>query len=65
MSIERIEKLHSTAELLLAIANNYCQKHHSKPQFCGATREARKLAGDALKVGGVILCLAALFKTLK
>ena len=65
MTLEKIEQLHSTSELILAIANNWCAKHGEKPEFCGATKEARKLLGDILKVGGSILFLLALFKTLK
>jgi len=65
MSLEKIERLHSTSELILAVANNWCKKHGDEPQFCGATKEARELLGDVLKVGGVILCVAALAKALK
>ena len=65
MALEKIEKLHSNTELVLAIVNNYCEKHNEEPQFCGATKEARKLLGDILQVGGSILFLLALFKTLK
>ena len=65
MALEKIEKLHSNTELVLAIVNNYCEKHNEEPQFCGATKEARKLLGDILKVGGSILFFLALFKTLK
>ena len=65
MALEKIEKLHSNTELVLAIVNNYCEKHNEEPQFCGATKEARKLLGDILKVGGSILFLLALFKTQK
>lgn len=65
MSLEKIERLHSNSELVLAVVNDWCEKHGEKPQFCGATKEARELAGDVLKATGVILCLAALFKALK
>jgi len=65
MALEKIEKLHSNTELVLAIVNNYCEKHNEEPQFCGATKEARKLLGDILKVGGSVLFFLALFKTLK
>ena len=65
MSLEKIERLHSNTELILAVANNYCEKHDEEPQFCGATKEARELLGDVLKVGGTLLCLAAIFKALK
>ena len=65
MSLIKIRKLHSNTELVLAIINNYCEKHGEKPEFCGATKEARALLGDILKVGGSLLFVAALFKTLK
>lgn len=65
MSLEKIERLHSVSELILAVANNWCEKHGEEPQFCGATKEARELAGDALKAVGVILCLVALVKAIK
>ncbi len=65
MTLDRIEQLHSTSELILAVADGWCKKHQEKPEFCGATKEARELAGDVLKVGGVILCVAALAKNLK
>lgn len=65
MSLEKLERLHSTSELILAVASNWCKKHNEEPQFCGATKEARELLGDVLKVGGSILCLVALFKALK
>ena len=64
MALEKIRRLHSVSELILAVTNNWCEKHQEKPQFCGATKEARKLFGDALKAGGVILCLAALAKAI-
>ena len=64
MSLKNIRKLHSNTELVLAIVNNYCEKHEEKPEFCGATREARVVLGDVLKVGGTLLCLAAVAKTL-
>ena len=64
MALEKIEKLHSNTELVLAIVNNYCEKHNEEPQFCGATKEARKLLGDVLKVGGTLLCIAAVAKAL-
>ena len=60
-----ITKLHSNTELVLTIVNNYCAKHKEKPEFCGATKEARTLLGDILKVGGSLLFVAALLKTLK
>lgn len=62
MALEKIEKLHSNTELVLAIVNNYCEKHNEEPQFCGATKEARKLLGDAMKLTGSLLLLATLFK---
>ena len=65
MCIEKLERLHSNTELVLAVINNWCEKHQEEPQFCGATKEARELLGDVLKAGGVILCLAALAKGLK
>jgi len=65
MSLEKIERLHSNSELILAVVNNWCGKHGEEPEFCGATKEARELLGDVLKVGGTLLCLAALFKGLK
>jgi len=65
MSLQKIERLHSNSELILAIANNWCEKHGETPEFCGATKEARELLGDVLRVGGTLLCLAALFKGLK
>jgi len=65
MSLEKIERLHSNSELILAVVNNWCEKHQQEPQFCGATKEARELAGDILKVSGLFLGLAALFKALK
>jgi len=64
MSLYKIERLHSTFELVLAITNNWCEKHHEEPQFCGASKEARNLLGDVLKVGGILLCLVAVAKTL-
>jgi len=63
MYIEKLERLHSNTELILAVVNNWCEKHGERPQFCGATKEARELLGDILKVGGVILCIAALAKS--
>jgi len=65
MSLKNIRKLHSNTELVLAIVNNYCEKHGEKPEFCGATKEARELLGDVLKIGGTVLFAAALLKTLK
>ena len=65
MTLEKIERLHSNTELVLAIVNNYCEKHQEEPQFCGSTKEARKLLGDILKVGGILLCIAVLAKSLK
>jgi len=65
MYIAKFERLHSTSELVLSIANNWCAKHNQEPQFCGATKEAREIAGDVLKVGGVLLCVVALIKALK
>ena len=65
MSLEKIERLHSVSELILAVASGWCKKHQQKPEFCGATKEFRKVAGDVLKVGGVILCLATVAKALK
>jgi len=65
MTLEKLERLHSMSELILAVANDWCEKHGEKPQVCGATKEAREIAGNALKVGGTILFLAALFKALK
>ena len=49
MIIPAIERIHSVLELILAITNNWCAKHNEKPEFCGASKEARKLVGDALK----------------
>jgi len=65
VSLKKLRKLHSNTEIVLAIVNNYCEKHQQKPQFCGATKEARELLGDVLKVGGTILFAAALLKTIK
>jgi len=65
MTLDRIERLHSTSELILAVADDWCKKHGEKPQVCGATREARELAGNVLKAVGVVLCVAALVKTVK
>ncbi len=65
MSLEKIERLHSNTELALAVIDNWCEKHQQKPQFCGATKEARELLGDVLKGVGVLLFVAALFKGLK
>lgn len=65
MSLEKIERVHSISELILTLANNWCEKHNQKPEFCGATKEARELAGNVLKVSGTLLCLAALFKVIK
>ena len=62
MAIARIERIHSIMELILAITNNWCAKHNEKPEFCGATKEARKLLGNAVKLTGSLLLLAALFK---
>lgn len=64
MALEKIGRLHSVSELILSVANNWCEKHNEKPQFCGATREARNLLGDVLKVGGTLLCIAAVAKAL-
>lgn len=64
MSLDKIERLHSTFELILATTNNWCEKHQEEPQFCGASKEARNLLGDVLKVGGTLLCLAVVAKTL-
>jgi len=65
MTLNKIKKLHSNTELILSIINNYCEKHGEKPEFCGATKEARALLGDILAVGGTILFAAALLKTIK
>ena len=65
MTLDRIEQLHSTSELILAIANDWCKKHGERPQVCGATKEARELAGNVLKVVGVVLCVAAVAKAVK
>ena len=62
MALEKIGRLHSVSELILSVANNWCEKHNEKPQFCGATKEARKLAGNILKIGGTFLFVAALVK---
>ena len=62
MTLDRIERLHSTSELILAVANDWCKKHDEKPQVCGATKEARDLAGNILTAAGVVLCVAALAK---
>lgn len=65
MALEKIEKLHSNTELILAIVNNYCEKHQDEPQFCGATKEARELLGNILKIGGTLLFITALAKSIK
>ncbi len=65
MALAKIENLHSNTELVLAIVNNYCEKHQQEPQFCGATKEARKLLGDILKIAGPLIGLAVLLKALK
>ena len=65
MYLEKIERLHSNTELALAVVNNWCETHQQKPEFCGATKEARELLGDVLKGVGVLLFMAALFKGLK
>jgi len=65
MYLEKIERLHSNTELALAVIDNWCEKHQQKPQFCGATKEARELLGDVLKGVGAFLFIAALFKGLK
>lgn len=63
MTLERLERLHSNTELVLAIVNNYCKKHQEEPQFCGATKEARNLLGDILSIVGPILLVATLLKS--
>jgi len=65
MYLEKIEQLHSNTELALAVVNNWCEKHQQRPEFCGATKEARELLGDVLKGVGILLFMAALFKGLK
>lgn len=65
MSLEKIERVHSISELILTLANNWCEKHNQKPEFCGATKEARELLGDVLKGVGVLLFIGALFKGLR
>jgi len=65
MSLDKIQRLHSNTEAVLAVVNNWCDKHQEEPQFCGATKEARELARNVLKVSGTLLCLAALFKAIK
>jgi len=65
MYLEKIVRLHSNTELALAIIDNWCEKHQQKPQFCGATKEARELLGDVLKGVGALLFIAALFRGLK
>ena len=65
MALEKLERLHSNSEIVLAVVNNWCEKHQQKPQFCGATKEARELLGDVLKGVGVLLFVVALFKGLK
>lgn len=62
MAIEKIERIHSILELILALTNNWCEKHNEKPEFCGATEEARKVAGNVLKFGGSLFLIAALVK---
>lgn len=63
MVLEKIERIHSISELILALTNNWCEKHNEKPEFCGATKEARKVAGNILKFGGSLLLIAALVKS--
>ena len=65
MALEKIERLHSISELILILTNNWCKKHNQKPEFCGATKEARELLGDVLKGAGILLFVGALFKGLK
>jgi len=60
-----VKKLHTKAEAVLAILNDYCEKHKQKPRLCGATKEARDLAGNVLKLGGGLLFVIALAKGIK
>ena len=65
MTFKKINKLHSNIELVLAITNNYCRKHKETPDICGATKEARALLGDVLKISGSALVLISFIKMLK
>lgn len=62
MSFKKLENVHSYAELILAIVNNFCKKHNEEPHVCGATKEARDLLADILKIAGPILGVLLLFK---
>ena len=57
-----IERAHSTAELILAAWNHYCEKHGTHPDVCGATKQFRKAAGNFLAGLGVVLATAAILK---
>lgn len=63
MVINNIKQTHSVSELILSHVNNWCAKHNEKPEFCGATKEARKLASNVMKVTGTLLFVIALAKT--
>lgn len=59
MKLEKIDKLHSNMELVLAIVNNYCEKHDETPEICGATKESRELLGDILKISAGVVLMAS------
>jgi len=65
MIFDKVERYHSNAELVLAIANKWCEKHQEKPEVCGATKEARVVAGNVLKLSGIALSAVALYKAVK
>ncbi len=62
MKLEKIDKLHSNTELVLAVVNNYCEKHNETPEICGATKEARELLGDILKISGCVVLMASFIR---
>jgi len=59
-SYQDLDRLHSNLELLLAITNNFCAKHQTEPEFCGATKEARETLGKLLKLYGLYKFVSAL-----
>ena len=58
-TLQELDRLHSTLELILAISNKYCEKHQMEPEFCGATKEARETLGQWLKLYGLYKLVTA------
>jgi len=64
MSLEKIEKFHSAAELILAVWNHWCDKHQQHPDLCGATEEFREKAGEVLKGAGILIAVVSILAVL-